>query len=81
MRTQSQYHEIRRWSFLKKLRRGKNTLEKRNSPFNFTMNSFLFQVSKLYPRIQFEKMIVDNTTMQLVSNPHQVRKSHHTAQF
>lgn len=29
------------------------------------------QMSKLYPRIEFEKMIVDNTTMQLVSNPHQ----------
>lgn len=31
------------------------------------------EMSKLYPRIQFEKMIVDNTTMQLVSNPNQVR--------
>lgn len=29
------------------------------------------KIAKLYPRIQFEKMIVDNTTMQLVSNPHQ----------
>lgn len=29
------------------------------------------EMSKLYPRIQFEKMIVDNTTMQLVSNPNQ----------
>ncbi|XP_058061603.1 isocitrate dehydrogenase [NAD] subunit beta, mitochondrial isoform X2 [Anopheles bellator] len=29
------------------------------------------QIGKLYPRIQFEKMIVDNTTMQLVSNPNQ----------
>lgn len=29
------------------------------------------QISKLYPRIEFEKMIVDNTTMQLVSHPHQ----------
>lgn len=28
-------------------------------------------ISKLYPRIQFEKMIVDNATMQLVSNPNQ----------
>ncbi|XP_017142869.1 isocitrate dehydrogenase [NAD] subunit beta, mitochondrial [Drosophila miranda] len=28
-------------------------------------------VAKLYPRIQFEKMIVDNTTMQMVSNPNQ----------
>ncbi|XP_037952444.1 isocitrate dehydrogenase [NAD] subunit beta, mitochondrial [Teleopsis dalmanni] len=28
-------------------------------------------MAKLYPRIQFEKMIVDNTTMQLVSNPNQ----------
>lgn len=28
-------------------------------------------MAKLYPRIQFEKMIVDNATMQLVSNPHQ----------
>lgn len=30
------------------------------------------QMAKLYPRIQFEKMIVDNTTMQMVSHPHQV---------
>lgn len=30
------------------------------------------EMSKLYPRIQFEKMIVDNTTMQMVSNPNQV---------
>ena len=29
------------------------------------------EMAKLYPRIEFEKMIVDNTTMQLVSNPHQ----------
>lgn len=29
------------------------------------------EISKLYPRIQCEKMIVDNTTMQMVSNPHQ----------
>ncbi|CAD7090363.1 unnamed protein product [Hermetia illucens] len=29
------------------------------------------EMSKLYPRIHFEKMIVDNTTMQLVSNPNQ----------
>lgn len=29
------------------------------------------KMAKLYPRIQFEKMIVDNTTMQLVSNPNQ----------
>lgn len=29
------------------------------------------EIAKLYPRIEFEKMIVDNTTMQLVSNPHQ----------
>lgn len=28
-------------------------------------------ISKLYPRIEFEKMIVDNTAMQLVSNPNQ----------
>lgn len=28
-------------------------------------------ISKLYPRIQFEKMIVDNATMQLVSHPEQ----------
>lgn len=28
-------------------------------------------MATLYPRIQFEKMIVDNTTMQMVSNPHQ----------
>lgn len=29
------------------------------------------EVSKLYPRIEFDKMIVDNTTMQMVSNPNQ----------
>lgn len=29
------------------------------------------EVSKLYPKIQFENMIVDNCCMQLVSNPHQ----------
>ncbi|KAI8130985.1 mitochondrial, Isocitrate dehydrogenase [NAD] subunit beta [Lucilia cuprina] len=29
------------------------------------------EMAKLYPRIQFEKMIVDNTTMQMVSHPHQ----------
>lgn len=29
------------------------------------------EVSKLYPTIQFEDMIVDNTCMQLVSNPYQ----------
>ncbi|XP_055601668.1 isocitrate dehydrogenase [NAD] subunit beta, mitochondrial-like [Uranotaenia lowii] len=29
------------------------------------------EIGKLYPRIKFEKMIVDNTTMQLVSNPNQ----------
>lgn len=29
------------------------------------------EMAQLYPRIQFEKMIVDNTTMQLVSNPNQ----------
>merc|ERR1711976_753915 len=28
-------------------------------------------VSKLYPKIQFESMIIDNTCMQLVSNPYQ----------
>lgn len=28
-------------------------------------------MAAMYPRIKFEKMIVDNTTMQLVSNPHQ----------
>jgi isocitrate dehydrogenase (NAD+) len=28
-------------------------------------------VAKLYPNIEFEQMIVDNTTMQLVSNPQQ----------
>ncbi|XP_071946955.1 isocitrate dehydrogenase [NAD] subunit beta, mitochondrial-like [Antedon mediterranea] len=28
-------------------------------------------VSELYPKIKFESMIVDNTCMQLVSNPHQ----------
>lgn len=29
------------------------------------------KMAALYPRIQFEKMIVDNATMQIVSNPHQ----------
>ncbi|XP_049880771.1 isocitrate dehydrogenase [NAD] subunit beta, mitochondrial isoform X2 [Pectinophora gossypiella] len=29
------------------------------------------EMAKLYPRIQFEKMIVDNCTMQMVSNPNQ----------
>ncbi|KAI9584494.1 isocitrate dehydrogenase [NAD] subunit beta, mitochondrial [Glossina fuscipes] len=28
-------------------------------------------MAKLYPRIEFQKMIVDNTTMQIVSHPHQ----------
>ena len=28
-------------------------------------------IAKLYPQIEFEQMIVDNTTMQLVSNPDQ----------
>ena len=30
------------------------------------------EIAKMYPRIEFEKMIVDNTTMQMVSNPQQV---------
>jgi isocitrate dehydrogenase (NAD+) len=37
-------------------------------------NLFLFfvtQMAKLYPKIQFETMIVDNCTMQMVSNPRQ----------
>ena len=37
-------------------------------------NLFLFfvtQIAKLYPKIQFETMIVDNCTMQMVSNPRQ----------
>ena len=29
------------------------------------------EISKLYPNIQFEQMIVDNTCMQLVSKPQQ----------
>ena len=29
------------------------------------------EIAELYPRIKFETMIVDNCTMQLVSNPHQ----------
>lgn len=29
------------------------------------------EMAKMYPRIKFEKMIVDNTTMQLVSHPQQ----------
>merc|ERR1719342_1409671 len=29
------------------------------------------EVAALYPNIQFDQMIVDNTTMQLVSKPHQ----------
>jgi isocitrate dehydrogenase (NAD+) len=28
-------------------------------------------IAKLYPRIEFESMIIDNCTMQIVSNPHQ----------
>jgi len=28
-------------------------------------------IAKLYPRIQFDSMIIDNCTMQIVSNPHQ----------
>lgn len=31
----------------------------------------LFQVSKLYPNIKFESMIIDNCCMQLVSRPEQ----------
>lgn len=30
-----------------------------------------FQMAKLYPRIEFERMIVDNCTMQMVSKPQQ----------
>ena len=30
------------------------------------------EIAKLYPQIELETMIVDNTTMQLVSNPQQV---------
>lgn len=68
---QGQYHETRRWPVFEKLRRGKHTymILIRTNSFDELMN---LQISKLYPRIQFEKMIVDNTTMQLVSNPHQV---------
>ncbi|XP_074107921.1 isocitrate dehydrogenase [NAD] subunit beta, mitochondrial [Cotesia typhae] len=29
------------------------------------------EIAKLYPKIEFETMIVDNCTMQMVSNPHQ----------
>ena len=29
------------------------------------------EIAELYPDIQYETMIVDNTTMQMVSNPHQ----------
>ncbi|XP_078048965.1 isocitrate dehydrogenase [NAD] subunit beta, mitochondrial [Augochlora pura] len=29
------------------------------------------EIAKLYPRVTFETMIVDNCTMQMVSNPHQ----------
>jgi len=29
------------------------------------------EIAKLYPKIQFEQMIIDNCTMQMVSNPHQ----------
>ena len=28
-------------------------------------------MAKLYPRLQFERMIVDNASMQMVSNPNQ----------
>jgi isocitrate dehydrogenase (NAD+) len=30
------------------------------------------EVAQLYPGIEFETMIVDNCSMQMVSNPHQV---------
>lgn len=32
---------------------------------------FWSQIAKLYPKIEFESMIVDNCTMQMVSSPHQ----------
>lgn len=38
-------------------------------------------MAKLYPRIDFQKMIVDNTTMQIVSHPHQVRGSSYKINF
>lgn len=39
----------------------------------FIVDLFLFiqQIAALYPKIKFEEMIVDNTTMQLVSKPTQ----------
>ena len=40
-----------------------------NSPY-FTYRSCR-EIAELYPNIEFEAMIVDNTTMQLVSNPQQ----------
>lgn len=30
-----------------------------------------FQVAAMYPNIEFTNMIIDNCTMQMVSNPHQ----------
>ncbi|QQP56233.1 CG6439 CG6439PAlike, partial [Caligus rogercresseyi] len=39
--------------------------------FNDYFFSAQQEISELYPNIKFEKMIVDNCTMQLVSNPHQ----------
>ena len=30
-----------------------------------------FQIAQLYPKIEFDAMIIDNCTMQIVSNPHQ----------
>ena len=48
--------------------------------FHFILSFFIqknferysvFQVSKFYPRIEFDSLIIDNCTMQLVSNPHQ----------
>lgn len=34
-------------------------------------HEILLQMAKLYPKIEFEKMIVDNCTMQMVSKPQQ----------
>ena len=38
------------------------------SLFKIPLKMIIFQ---LYPQIEFEQMIVDNATMQLVSNPQQ----------
>ena len=46
--------------------------QKNNTHVSFDTNSrSCKEVAEKYPNIEFESMIVDNTTMQLVSNPQQ----------